>query len=121
MIVLLVDGIQAIKAVGSTTAPTAEPRWTVMTMRLIDADALFAKAELLNKRERRAVQGALLVSPTIEAEPVRHGEWFSRYARHWKGRDECSECGYHEKDHRDLSHMKYCPNCGAKMDGDSHA
>ena len=86
-------------------------------MRLIDADALFAKAELLNKRERRAVQGALLVSPTIEADPVRHGRWVDKMVRDWH----CSECGkkasfdgycYDDK-------PNYCPNCGARMDGAS--
>lgn len=57
----------------------------------------------------------------VEFEPVRHGVWVSRFAKHWKGKDECGKCGFHEKDHRDLSHYKYCPNCGVKMDGDSHA
>ena len=47
---------------------------------------------------------------------VRHGRWVSRFPKHWKGKDECGECGFHEKDHRDLSHYKYCPNCGAMMD-----
>lgn len=94
-------------------------------MRLIDADELmelYADTEDIHFAVYNVpipvVRQNILDMPTIEAEPVRHGEWFSRYARHWKGRDECSECGYHEKDHRDLSHMKYCPNCGAKMDGE---
>ena len=50
--------------------------------------------------------------------PVRHGRWIhTDLAAHWLGKDECSECTYHEKDRRDLSHFNYCPNCGAKMDG----
>ena len=49
--------------------------------------------------------------------PVRHGRWVhTDLASHWHGKDECSECTYHEYDRRDLSHFRYCPNCGARMD-----
>lgn len=49
--------------------------------------------------------------------PVRHGRWIhTDLAVHWYGKDECSECTYHEHDRSDLSHFNYCPNCGAKMD-----
>lgn len=61
-------------------------------------------------------------TPTIDPESLRpQGEWISRFARHWKGRDECSRCGFHEKDHRDLSHYNYCPKCGARMKKDGDA
>lgn len=51
---------------------------------------------------------------------VRHGRWVhTDYAMHWHGKDECSECTYHTSDRDDLSHLKYCPNCGARMDGDA--
>lgn len=57
-------------------------------------------------------------APLIEAEPVRHGRWIhTDLAKHWYGKDECSECTYHEKDRSDLSHLNYCPNCGCKMRG----
>ncbi len=53
----------------------------------------------------------------MDGEPVRHGRWVhTDLAAHWRGKDECNQCGYHEKDRRDLSRYKYCPNCGAKMD-----
>jgi len=83
-------------------------------MRLIDADALCEKANGLNWKERSVIQHALRVSPTIEAEPVRHGRWVDKMVRDWH----CSECGkkasfdgycYDDK-------PNYCPNCGAKMD-----
>ena len=61
---------------------------------------------------------ALWQIPAVDAVEVVHGEWVSRLAKHWKGKDECGECGFHERDHRDLSHYNYCPNCGAKMDGE---
>lgn len=55
MIVLLVDGIQAIKAVGSTTAPTAEPRWTVISMTRKNK-LLEARAAISEGMERTAAQ-----------------------------------------------------------------
>ena len=54
--------------------------------------------------------------------PVRHGRWIhTDLANHWYGKDECSECTYHEKDRSDLSHLNYCPNCGCKMQGENNA
>lgn len=56
--------------------------------------------------------------PTVNVAPVVHGRWIhTDLASHWYGKDECSECTYHEQDRSDLSHFRYCPNCGAKMDG----
>jgi hypothetical protein len=46
------------------------------------------------------------------------GEWVhTDKAEHWYGKDECSECHYHTFDRTDLSHLNFCPNCGAKMKG----
>ena len=65
--------------------------------------------------------------PTVDAEPVRHGAWLPcdkkgyvltetalRDGRRWYGY-KCSECNniYHGN-----AFTKYCPNCGAKMDGE---
>ena len=56
--------------------------------------------------------------PTADVAEVKHGEWVhTDKAKHWTGKDECSECTYHTWDRDDLSHLNYCPNCGAKMDG----
>ena len=56
--------------------------------------------------------------PAADVAEVVHGRWIhTDLAAHWLGKDECSECTYHEKDRSDLSHFNYCPNCGAKMDG----
>lgn len=57
----------------------------------------------------------LLSIPSADVAPVRHGEWLLRHEGHghyW----ECSLCHtnpciYVTKD------TKFCPNCGAKMDG----
>lgn len=68
-------------------------------------------------------EAAILKIPVADVAPVRHGRWIhTDLAAHWYGKDECSECTYHEHDRRDLSHFNYCPNCGAKMDrGDGNS
>ncbi len=86
-------------------------------MRLIDANAL---EEILDEEFRNYSSFAklLLISfakrllsdaPTIEAKPVKHGHW----VKQMNGFDECSECKYHGS-----MVFRYCPNCGAKMEGD---
>jgi len=51
---------------------------------------------------------------------VVHGRWIS-YHEADIGYDEygvrCSSCGFEVEDHEVKFKMKYCPNCGAKMDG----
>ncbi|MGM9519767.1 MAG: hypothetical protein ACI3WS_03730 [Phascolarctobacterium sp.] len=105
-------------------------------VRLIDADEIVRKAENVakiwkkslehskNAREQsdiareltlfRAVSAFAKECPTVDA--VKHGHWNLRHigaGHYW----ECSVCHtnpciYVTKD------TKYCPNCGAKMDGD---
>ena len=55
--------------------------------------------------------------PAADVAPVRHGCWErvipSKSAAKWSTKVSCSNChnaGY--------AHHKYCPNCGAKMDGE---
>lgn len=97
-------------------------------MRLIDADAL--KAKFCNHCDERdckpdatdTVYGCVIADtidnmPTIETEPVKHGQWINtNNPNHLR----CSNC--------DIIHMiaqypngkiSYCPNCGVRMDGDS--
>ena len=53
--------------------------------------------------------------PTVDAKPVVHGRWVCLEAE--IGFYACSEC-----DHRILrAKCNYCPNCGARMDGDGDA
>ena len=95
-------------------------------MRVIDANALVEKAywhgehpsvdDLFADGVDAVDVSDIEEAPTIEAEPVRHGRWVhTDLAAHWYGKDECSECTYHEHDRSDLSHFNYCPHCGAKM------
>ena len=59
-------------------------------------------------------------APTADVVEVKHGEWIPvQYTYFGLKRYECSECKddeYWQK--RYIEHKeKYCPNCGAKMDG----
>ena len=73
--------------------------------------------------------------PTIEAEPVRHGRWIyddvdsgdGTYAPYLDVH--CDKCGFEtglEQGQYGWTYgepfpANYCPNCGAKMDGDDDA
>ena len=53
--------------------------------------------------------------PAVEVAPVRHGRWFPTKAPFMNECEDCSLCGYRTVwGHR----YNYCPNCGAKMDGE---
>lgn len=142
---------------------------TVTSMRLIDADALYKAmqdAEELARRrvldtestlpyptnlnpaytrylaqmdERTKAKEMVADAPTVDAVPVRHGRWKSRF----EGRlHYCSKCGWalmytqggeppymgdgYNRDNEERwlcrpgwceDAMRYCPQCGAKMDG----
>ena len=60
-------------------------------------------------------------APAIEAETVRHGRWIDtepeyNYERHCSAHYQCSECG-RRTGIRQTRTYKFCPNCGARMDG----
>lgn len=91
---------------------------------------LIDRENLINQMESHIYWGDSAVgllevakaAPTIEAEPVRHGEWvgieFNGYADGCPVYDlwECSECGHEHKGESDTL-TDYCPDCGTKMDG----
>lgn len=57
--------------------------------------------------------------PTADVAPVVHGRWgpcFDENCRCRWGFGKCSNCGQEYYAHA-INHYKYCPNCGAKMDG----
>lgn len=63
---------------------------------------------------------AIMKIPSAEVEPVKRGKWIYDDQFHWY-RASCSECGY--KRVTDIkaekwNGWKYCPNCGAKMEGE---
>lgn len=103
-------------------------------MRLIDADDLRDKLVVLAKRLAKSypcmdygelVKGVIDVidkSPTVDAEPVRHGQWVEMYQEEvmFEGVYKCSHCGemYSFTDGTpEDNKYNYCPHCGAKMDG----
>lgn len=56
-------------------------------------------------------------APVIEAEPVRHGEWSAYRINGYDGlhpvyETQCSLCGGYAR-----FTYRFCPHCGAKMDG----
>jgi rubrerythrin len=58
--------------------------------------------------------------PAVDAEPVRHGRWEDCYPNDGIMRDTvyaCSVCGAAVFKNF-APKMNFCPNCGAKMDGD---
>ena len=84
-------------------------------MRTIDADEL--RDEVLNDNtyDNDTVNyylGLIDSAPTID--PVKHGHWL------YDGRGEyCSECGiYLTVAQSSVRVNRFCPDCGAKMDGE---
>lgn len=54
----------------------------------------------------------------IEFVPLKHGHWDyieEYFADRWWNTYQCSVCG-HQEDFEEPYRMKYCPECGAKMD-----
>lgn len=104
--------------------PVEKTKGSETMQRLIDADALIT-AVLRNAIDYAVVFGdsemhRLLVQviahqPTIDAEPVRHGKWIG-YAGTIG--NECSVCGKWIDVLQGTAEMNYCPNCGARMDGE---
>ena len=85
--------------------------------------AAFWKSEVEFRLSQIAeVERVIKSMPTVDAKPVRHGKFigteYDGYADgcpvyyEWK----CSECGCIFED--DEPTYNYCPNCGAKMDGE---
>ena len=54
--------------------------------------------------------------PAVDAEPVRHGRWTHTKTYYKMDECHCSECDQLMTTYVE-QRMKYCPNCGAKMDG----
>ena len=90
-------------------------------MRPIDADALPRLTQIYEfngKRMEREIVDAKFIdnAPTMEAEPTVHAEWVTVYGDHLSMGNRvwglaCSNCG------RIGEVSRYCPYCGAKMDG----
>lgn len=83
-----------------------------MSKEYIEREALI---EELKRRDFLPVivKHAIEAVPAADVAPVRYGEWIERA---W--RPTCSLCGFSGSlIDAPISPFKYCPNCGAKMDG----
>lgn len=89
-------------------------------VRLIDADELFINLDgMMAVSPTGYIHGDTVAdmisdAPTVDAEPVRHGQWeYVDYGGF--GNWHCSHC-------REIcitnGDYDYCPNCGAKMDAE---
>ena len=58
------------------------------------------------KKDKAAIESV----PSEDVVPVRHGRW--------RDDDTCSECGEEPLTEYAVDIMQYCPNCGARMDGE---
>lgn len=67
--------------------------------------------------------------PTADVAPVRHGHWIRPDVPNTRSyKWQCSECGqtaywlhYGNRGNKNIiCKYSYCPNCGAKMDGDKN-
>ena len=98
--------------------------------RLIDANALSKDAfhiKQYGKGIRCVVDwDDIKAAPTVDAVEVVHGEWvgiqYDGYADGCPVYDlwECSNCREEYESEGDPPPYNYCPNCGAKMDGDGN-
>ncbi len=91
--------------------------------RLIDANALIETLSVVAKKmaksdAQKALMGRVLYiiehKPTVDAVEVAHGRWIFGTANH-REYMKCSEC---LKSQTPTGVFTYCPNCGAKMDGE---
>ena len=97
--------------------------------RLIDANELMSNIHFYDEQQKNDVwrtsdiEALLAEQPTVDAVEVVHGRWilekeFADGTADYK----CSVCEYDDSFYRNLVNAwyKYCPYCGAKMDGDGN-
>ena len=59
------------------------------------------------------VENVLDTIPPADVRPVVHGKWIEKQDKDGKTYGVCSCCGYKQY----AGHLKYCPECGGKIDG----
>ena len=94
-------------------------------MRLIDANALIDTIKANARNEVMTVKGVLSfieTAPTCDAVEVVHGMWIDEtktIAYSYLPKTVCNACGWFTFSGGEFfcTEHRYCPNCGAKMDG----
>lgn len=88
---------------------------------LISRKALLKKAKTLYKETNNILTTVsvvtrtdIVMAPAVDAEPVRHARWLDD-DRYFGYGERCSACASGSTGH---GRNKYCPNCGARMDGE---
>ena len=76
---------------------------------------IFSKWELFHEKSlnEQDIKDMLCDLPSADVQLVRHGHWIANNYFSMK----CDQCGYSIPDWRWVE-SKYCPNCGARMDGE---
>ena len=93
-------------------------------MRLIDADALLKHEIEADRMGAMLVvgKGYILDAPEVDAVPVVRGEWIlvGTNEHHYETsvKEKCSLCGRYVYRYNTELQDNYCPNCGARMDGE---
>ena len=96
---------------------------------LVSREALYRAWDALDETQDAnllidAMIKATQDAPAVDAEPVRHGRWVPfGHDDSDEGLYKCSVCA--KKQYNGFGdikeYLKYCPECGAKMDGDVSA
>lgn len=94
-----------------------QEEWEVLSVRLVDADALKDEFWSLPGHIRQTEMNLIICAPTADAVPVVHGRWEAHPTAN--GYERCSVCRdcIIYGDWADGKKWGYCPHCGAKMDG----
>lgn len=68
-----------------------------------------------------AIRSAIMAASFDEVDTIKHGKWVEKEGQDWKYSKEynCSVCGKYRLVTNPAGwEWNYCPNCGAKMDGE---
>lgn len=93
--------------------------------RLIDADAFLKDiltagiGKTIIEYSESDIGYMIRKRPTVDAVPVRHGYWENANGRPKTYIRKCSVCGKEAYFCGRGCSYKFCPNCGAKMEGES--
>jgi hypothetical protein len=88
--------------------------------RLIEVNSAWKKAQRIYSDPvlLHVIRNVLDETPTVDAVEVKHGRWILKETC---GKNtEKFHCSVCDKIPKSLCVEDFCPNCGAKMDGDKH-